>query len=133
MTQLHAVAVMALALGLSQALPAQADELVSTDTLAKVVAVQGVSLNNGVVTGQVVNLSDRRIENLRLAVTYIWHWKDERHPGADEQSSLQFMVLPVVAPHAAVDFTVPPAHALPSRTDGWMEVSVSAVGLTAWH
>ncbi len=124
---------LALALGLFHALPAQADELVSTRTLAEMVAVQGVSLQDGVVTGQVVNLSDQRIENLRLAVTYIWHWKNERHPGADEPGSLEFLVVPAVAPHAAVDFTVPPAHPLPSRTDGWMDVSVSAVGLTSWR
>jgi len=131
MKQPHGFWAMALALGLCHALPAQADELVSKPTLAERVAVQGVSLQDGVVRGQVVNLSDQRIENLRLAVTYIWHWKNERHPGADAPGSLEFLVVPAVAPHAVVDFTVP--HALPSRTDGWMAVSVSAVGLTSWR
>ena len=124
---------LALALGLCHALPAAADELVSTNTLATRVAVQGVSLQDGVVRGQVVNLSDERIENLRLAVTWIWHWKNERHPGADEPGSLEFLVVPAVAPHAAVDFSVSPAHPLPTRSDGWMDVSVSAVGLTSWR
>ncbi|MFZ4388029.1 MAG: hypothetical protein ACOYOI_07680, partial [Chthoniobacterales bacterium] len=76
-----------------------ADELVASDKLESVVALQGVSENDGVVSGQVVNLSGRRLENINLSVTYGWRWKNERHPGNDGPGWMQTVIVPSLQPH----------------------------------
>ena len=125
--------VIALAIGCAQVATVSADELVASDKLQSVVALQGVSENDGVVSGQVVNLSGRRLENINLSVTYGWRWKNERHPGNDGPGWMQTVIVPSLQPHAAQQFTATPNQAWPQRADGAMAVSVKVLGLTEYR
>ena len=133
MKRIRNVWVMAMAVGCAPVAAVSAAELVASSQLESIVALQGVSEQDGVVSGQVVNLSARRLENINLSVTYAWRWKNERHPGENAPGWMQTVVVPSLPPHAAQAFTAAPEQAWPQRTDGAMAVSVKVLGLTEYR
>lgn len=93
--------------------------------------VQSVTVKDGVVSGEVLNKSSRLLRDVQLLIRYVWLWKDEMRPGKDDPGMAVYYTLEKeIPPGGKAPFTYRPASALPSRPDGYFEVSVSVAGFT---
>ena len=84
------------------------------------------------VSGVLVNLSDRTVYDVRLLVDRSWLWADERYPGAAEDDPGRAAVYTVpgeIPPGGQLPFAYRGGTSLPQRSDGRFETSVSVVGL----
>ena len=76
--------------------------------------------------------SSNPVRNVRIQIDRSWRWKNERHPGADADNpgrSVVYAVPGEIPPGGRLPFTYRPDSALPQRSDGSFETSVSVVGL----
>jgi hypothetical protein len=110
---------------------AAAATLLPADKAGQVVTVRNVTVKDGVVSGEVVNKSQRTLREVQLLIRYSWLWKDEFQPGKDDPSmAVYHTVEKEIAPGGTLRFTYKPASPLPSRPDGSFETSVSVAGFT---
>jgi hypothetical protein len=106
--------------------------MVAPDKLQKMVEVRDVRVQSDEVSGVLVNLSSNPVRNVQVRIDRSWLWKNERHPGADTDNpgrSVFYTVPGEIAPGGRLPFTYRPDSALPQRSDGSFETSVSVVGL----
>ena len=124
------VTVLSLGLALSPA-PAVSQELVANQDTSQTVTVSGVSLQNGAISGSLVNKSPRLLRDVRLLIRLTWFWKNERHPGDDSPGrSDYFTVTEEIPPGGSTSFTYRPSPPLPQRDDGHFEAAAQVVGFT---
>lgn len=110
---------------------AAAATLLPADKAGQVVTVRNVTVKDGVVSGEVVNKSQRTLREVQLLIRYNWLWKDEFQPGKDDPSmAVYHTVEKEIAPGDTRRFTYKPASPLTSRPDGSFETSVSVAGFT---
>jgi len=94
--------------------------------------VRDVRVQADEVSGVLVNLSSNPVRNIQVRVDCSWLWKNERHPGADKDDPGRSVVYAVpgdIPPGGRLPFTYRPDSALPQRSDGSFETSVSVVSL----
>ena len=106
--------------------------IVSPEKLQKIVEVHGVRAQPDEVSGVLVNLSSNPVRKVQLRIDRSWLWKNERHPGAVEDNpgrSVVYAVPGEIPPGGRLSFTYRPESALPERSDGSFETSVSVVSL----
>jgi hypothetical protein len=95
------------------------------------VTVQNVALRGDTVSGVIANTSPHAVRDVQLQITYVWLWKNERHPGTDNPGRTDAYTLPgEIAAGASQPFTYRPQSPLPQRSDGHFEPSVTVVGFT---
>jgi hypothetical protein len=102
------------------------------EKLQKIVEVRDVRVQPDEVSGVLVNLSSNPVRNVRIQIDRSWRWKNERHPGADKDNpgrSVVYAVPGEIPPGGRLPFTYRPDSALPQRSDGSFETSVSVVSL----
>ena len=93
-------------------------QVVAPNELARQVAVRDVKMDDGTVSGTVVNTSSVPMRDVKLLVRYGWLWKNERRPGADTPGRIAWVTLPgELRPGESKPFTAP-AESLPRRNDG---------------
>ena len=98
---------------------------------SRIVVVRNVKVQDGVVSGEIVNNSSQVLRDVELQIRYIWHWKDEKRPGKDAPGRTAYYRLEKeIAPGASASFTYTPTPPLPSRPDGYFETAVSVAGYT---
>jgi hypothetical protein len=100
--------------------------------LQKMVEVRDVRALPDQVSGVLVNLSSKPVRNVQVRIENSWLWKNERHPGEDEDNpgrSVVYTVPGEIPPGGHLLFTYRPDTPLPQRSDGRFETSVSVVGL----
>ena len=102
-------------------------------TKQQTVKVKDVTMNgDGVVSGALANSSTATVSDVRLRINYVWHWEDERNPGADSPGRIESYTVPDSIPSGgSVAFTYQPKSPLPERADGRFDVSVDVGGFTA--
>jgi hypothetical protein len=106
--------------------------IVAPEKLQKIVEVRDVRAQPDEVSGVLVNLSSNRVRDVRVQINRSWLWKDEYHPGADKDNpgrSVVYAVPGEIPPGGRLPFTYRPDSALPERSDGSFETSVSVVSL----
>ena len=106
--------------------------MVTPEKLQKIVEVRDVRAQPDEVSGVLVNLSSNPVRNVQVRIDRSWLWKNERHPGADKDNpgrSVVYAVPGEIAPGGRLPFTYRPDSALPQRSDGSFETSVSVIGL----
>ena len=104
--------------------------MVAPDKLQKIVDVRDVRVQPDGVSGVLVNLSSNVVRNIQVQIDRSWLWKDERHPGADEDNpgrSVVYAVPGEIAPNGRLPFTYRLDATPPQRSDGSFETSVSVV------
>ena len=102
---------------------------VAQDEIASVVRVSDVDLVGDTVRARLDNLSNDRLENVRVIVGQSCRWKNERHPGPDDPSRADvLMVTDSIEPRSSIVITHT-FSARPERADGWFQPSVEVVGL----
>jgi hypothetical protein len=109
--------------------PAAAEPPILPEAAAQVVAVAELSVQDGTVSGSLVNKSTRVVRDVRLLIRHAWVWKDERHPGVDSPGTAEYYTVSTPIPPASqLRFTHAPSPPLPQRADGHFETSVEVVG-----
>ena len=99
---------------------------------ASELAVSGLQVgSDGSVTGSVVNHTGAVMRDVKLLVTHTWYWKNERHPGDDSPGRSGYVTLPgEIAPKGSTAFSYTPNPALPTRSDGTFQTTVSVQSFT---
>ena len=106
--------------------------LVAPEKLQKIVEVHDVRGQLDEVSGVLVNVSSNPVRNVQVQIDRSWLWKNERHPGANENNpgrSVVYAVPGEIPPGGRLSFTYRPDSALPQRNDGSFGTSVSVVSL----
>ena len=108
--------------GRSQALKSRAE-------IDRVAVVEKLNIQEGVVSGEVVNKSPNLLRNVQLFIRYTWLWDDERKPGKIDPSTSTLYALPKEIPSGGrLPFTFSPKPPLPKLAGGRFETSVSIAG-----
>ena len=108
---------------------APAETLVGPPDLAEKIKVENVTEGGGVVSGELVNNTDRALHEVKLRVEYYWLWRDEHHQGTNDPSFSVTEALPEeVLPHARMPFSYTFPAARTERQDGRWLVSVRVLG-----
>ena len=114
--------------------PIITETVVSPEQIARPLDVREVVIEDGTVSGIVVNNSRHMMRDVELLIRYGWHWENEFSPGENEPSSAVFYKLPgEIAPGGAMPFTYHRRSPLPYRADGHFMTSVEVVGFTQFE
>jgi hypothetical protein len=125
-----AAATLMFSLLLGSGAKAASETIISGDDPSRLVGLTEVKVNDGAVSGVLVNKSPQPIREVELLIDHAWLWSDERHPGVDNPSrSAYHTVHSEIPPGGTMQFTYQPSPPLPHRTDGHFETSVQIVGL----
>jgi hypothetical protein len=103
----------------------------SAEKATEVVAVRGIEVKDGEVSGELVNKSGRVIQDVQVLIRHTWLWKNEFRPGQDDPgTAVYYTVEKQIAPGESARFTYKPPRPLPSRKDGNFATTVSVAGFT---
>lgn len=109
--------------------PGVSQDVLPGDQAPQMVTVHNVGVEDGVVSGELVNSSKWPLSEVQLLIRYVWHWRKEFKPGEDtEGRAVYYTVEKKIPPGGKVDFTYRPAPPLPSRPDGYFETTVTVAG-----
>ncbi len=118
------------ALVLVSAVEIQAAEVTILDQPPQAVTVRNVKVQDGAVSGEIVNSSPNVIRDLQLLIRYTWLWKNEMKPGEDNRSDAVFYnVDGETPPGGSKPFTYRPSASM-KEDAGRYEVSVKVAGFT---
>jgi hypothetical protein len=88
-------------------------------------------LDDGGISGVIVNHSSAPVRDVVLAVEQRWLWRDERHPGADNPGHTVFArYRGEIAPGATQCFVFHPDLPRTQRDDGTFRAAVSVMGFS---
>ena len=103
--------------------------VLSKEQVSRVLVLNNVSAQDGVVSGEIRNNSSNTVRDVQLLIRYDWLWKNEFHPGKDDPGrSVYYNVPGEIPPGGTARFQYTPNPPLPKRTDGSFQVSVSVAG-----
>ncbi len=112
---------------------ATADQLVPAGVLQQDVAIRDVRIDEGRISGTVVNNTDGRISDVTLLMDYAWMWKDEFNPGANNPGFATQQTLPfTLNPGESAEFSITLDRALAERDDGRYNPSVGVMSFTVY-
>jgi hypothetical protein len=129
-----------LALGVPAMAPAESprrivvgeEQIVSVSRIRDLVDVRNITVRDRVVSGTIINSSDKTLRDVRLQIRHQWLWNNEFHPGTDDPGRTEFHTLPGEIPSGArAEFTYRMDSLLPERSDGRFQTQVEVVSLTA--
>jgi hypothetical protein len=104
---------------------ADAQKIESNPESARV-TVRNVTVNNQVVSGEVVNNSPHTVRDIELLLQYHWLWKNEFKPRDDSPGTVVSVPLQKeLRSGESTPFTYTPQPSLPARPDGQFMVEVS--------
>jgi hypothetical protein len=104
--------------------------VVQPSEAARTIVINDLSVQEGSVSGTVVNKSSATVRGVELSLRQAWLWNNERHPGTDSPGrTLPFMLGADIAPNASAPFTLqtPP---LGQRSDGRFVTTMDATGFS---
>jgi len=104
--------------------------VVPSSEAARTIVINDLTVQDGSVSGTIVNKSSATVRGVQLLLRQTWLWNDERHPGTDSPGrTLPFTFAGDVAPNGSAPFTfqIPP---LPERSDGRFVTTMDVTGLT---
>ena len=106
-----------------------AEQLVPKDQATQVVNVTDVAMQDGTITGKLVNKSNDTLRDVKLIIDQAWLWNNERRPGTDNPSRTDFYVVPEIPPRGSVTFQYR-SPAPTQRTDGHFTAHVEVESFT---
>lgn len=110
---------------------AWAENVAVADNNQKVVTVDNVAVHNGVVTGEIVNHSNREVRDVELLVRHTWQWSNEFRPGNSDPGMASYHTLKnVIRPGKSLPFNLSESLPLSARSDGQFKSMVSVTGFT---
>ena len=104
--------------------------VVPSSEAARTIVINGLAVQDGSVSGTVVNKSSATVRGVELLLRQTWLWNNERHPGTDSPGrALRFTLSGDVAPNASAPFTFQTPR-LPQRSDGRFLTTMDVTGFT---
>ena len=84
---------------------AQALKVRSEEETARILALEKVTVRDGVVSGEVRNKANHPVRDVQLFVRYTWLWDDERNPGnIDPGTSTYYALQETIQSGEKIDF-----------------------------
>jgi len=115
--------------GLSAA--ARAQEIRSEEEIARIIALDKVAVQDGVVTGEIRNKASHLVRDVQLLIRYTWLWDDEFKPGKNDPGTSTYHVLKETIPSGATrKFTYQPSPPLAKMAGGHFDTTVKIAGFT---
>jgi len=103
----------------------------SKEEIVNVLAIENLSIQEGVVSGEVRNKAKHELRDVQLFVRYTWLWDDERNPGkSDPGTSAYYTLKQTIPPGEKINFTYKPSPPLPKMAAGRFETTVTIAGFT---
>jgi len=97
--------------------------------IAAVLAIEKLSVQDGVVAGEIHNRSPHMIREVQLFIRYTWFWDEEFKPGKDDPGTSTYYTLPKeIPPGGRLPFTYSPSPPLPKPSGGRFETTVAIAG-----
>ena len=97
---------------------------------SKMVAVRNTTVQDNIVSVELLNLSSHRIRDVELLIRQIWHWNNEFRPGANPPGSAGYHMVTAEIPSGAPERFTYKLSPPPSRSDGYFETVVTVAGFT---
>ena len=120
-----------LTVGVMRAGLAWADNVAVSDNNQKTVTVDNVAVHNGVVSGEIVNHSNREVRDVELLIRHTWQWTNEFQPGKNDPGTASYHTLNnLIRPGESLPFNFVEGSTLPPRSDGQFKSTVSVTGFT---
>ena len=97
--------------------------------IAPVLAIENLSVREGVVAGEIFNRSPHIIREVQLLIRNTWLWNEEFKPGNDDPGTSIYYNLPKeIPPGGRVPFNYSPSPPLPKASGGRFETTVAIAG-----
>ena len=101
------------------------------ETADQVLALEKIAIQDGEVSGELVNRSSQGVYGVDLQVLYSWRWNNDFHPGRDDPGRAEyFRIEKEISPGQRVPFVHKPSPPLPVRKDGIFDISIKVIGFT---
>ena len=105
--------------------------VVPSSEASQKIVIQSVLIKDGsVISGTVINNSNKAVRDVGFRVRQEWLWNDELHPGSESPGrTVPFTLHQEIAPHASAAFAIqiPP---LAPRSDGQFVTTLEITGFT---
>jgi hypothetical protein len=102
----------------------------SSEASQKVVIQSALVKNDSMISGTVINNSNKTVRDVGFRIRQEWLWKDELHPGPDSPGrTVPFTLHEEIAPHATAAFTMQ-IPSLAPRSDGRFVTTLEITGFT---
>ena len=99
--------------------------------IAAVLAIEKLSAQAGVVTGEIFNRSLHTVRDVQVLIRNTWLWDEEFKPGKDDPGTSIYYTLPGEIPAGGrLPFTYSPSPPLPKSSGGRFETTVAIAGYT---
>ncbi len=122
---------MVLALAIASLPAAEAQNVRTDEETARIVAIEKLTVKDGLVTGEVRNRSNHAVREVQLFIRYTWLWEDERNPGkTDPGTSTYYTLKETIQPGAMVNFSYAPSPPLSKIAGGRFDTSVTIAGFS---
>lgn len=103
-----------------------AEIVMSPEQALQSIRLLNVTVQNEIVSGEIVNTSPWPLRDVELLVQHRWHWMNEFRPGEDNPGIAVFhKVEREIPPGGSVPFTYRRPSPLPTPTGGQFETVVS--------
>ena len=97
--------------------------------IAAVLAIEKLSVQEGVVSGEIYNRSSHTIRDVQLFIRHTWLWGEEFKPGKDDRGTSIYFALPKeIPPGGRLPFTYSPSPPLPKASGGRFVTTVAIAG-----
>jgi len=104
--------------------------VVSSSEAGRTIVINDLAVQDGSVSGTIVNKSSATVREVKLLLQQSWQWKDERHPGTDSPGrTLPFTLGGDVAPNTSARFTFQTPR-LPQRSDGQFVTTMDVISFS---
>jgi hypothetical protein len=98
---------------------------------SRIVAVENVTMTDGMVSGEVINRSPNTVRDVQLFIRYTWLWESEFKPGKEDPGTSTYYNLPqAIPPGGRLPFTYKPSPPLPKVPGGNFVTTVAIAGYT---
>lgn len=129
-----ATSVVLLSIFVAEAAPSRADEVVSSSRISDLATITDVMDSSERMSGRITNRGNKRMENVRLLVSYGWLWDDDRRTDDASPGWTEVHTLPMsIEGGQSVPFSIPHERPRPVRNDGQLTTTVKVLGFTEWE
>jgi hypothetical protein len=119
---------------LVQMAPCVADDVVPGSHISSIATLDDIVDSPQRMSARITNHGSKRIENVRLLVSYGWLWNDDRRTDKAPAGWTELHTVPVsIEAGRSAPFAVEHQQWRPTPDDGQFLMTVKVVGLTEWE
>ena len=129
-----ATTVVLLSVFVAQAAPCRAGEVVPASRISDLATITDVMDSSERMSGLITNHGYKRMDNVRLLVSYGWLWNDDRRTDDASPGWTELHTLPMaIEAGQSMPFSITHQRPRPIRNDGKLTTTVKVLGFTEWE